>query len=141
MENASIKKLWVSFQFFKRSGRELDRFTGKLIQSSIGEFRGMAQVILLENSYRPFVTYDMVYIIPYMVSVKKSHGWLLGPENENFRKNSGWIFHDLTIRVKLFWWPISIFTLALGTNIQKISPTMGIIWDFLKILVDFTIRK
>ena len=25
------------------------------------------------------------------------------PENENFRKISGWVFHDLQIRVKWFW--------------------------------------
>ena len=31
-------------------GTELDRITGKLIQSSIGEFWGMTQAVLLENS-------------------------------------------------------------------------------------------
>ena len=37
-------------QFFKKPGRHLDRFTGKLIQSSIGEFWGVTQAVLLENS-------------------------------------------------------------------------------------------
>ena len=31
-------------------GRELERFTGKLIQSSIGQFWGITQDVLLENS-------------------------------------------------------------------------------------------
>ena len=39
-----------SFQFFSKTGRELDRFTGKLIQSSIGEFWGVTETVLLENS-------------------------------------------------------------------------------------------
>ena len=37
-------------QFFKKPGRHLDRFTGKLIQSSDGEFWGVTQAVLLENS-------------------------------------------------------------------------------------------
>ena len=40
----------MSIQFFEKPGRHLDRFTGKLIQSSIGEFWGMTQAVLLENS-------------------------------------------------------------------------------------------
>ena len=50
LENSSIKKSWVPIQFFKKPGRDLDRFTGKLIQSSIGEFWGVTQAVLLENS-------------------------------------------------------------------------------------------
>ena len=33
---------------FKQTGRELDRFTGKLIQSSIGKFWGVTQVVLIK---------------------------------------------------------------------------------------------
>ena len=44
------QKIWVSFQFFKRSGRELDRITVKLIQ---------------------FICY-IWHMILYMVSVKKN---------------------------------------------------------------------
>ena len=36
-----------------------DGFTGKLIQSSIGEFWGVKQAVFLENSSRPNVTYHM----------------------------------------------------------------------------------
>ena len=55
LENSSIKKTWVPIQFFfQKSGREPDHITGKLIQSSIGEFWGMTQTVLLENSSRPF---------------------------------------------------------------------------------------
>ena len=39
-----------TYSVFFRPGRELDRFTGKLIQSSIGEFWGVTQAVLLENS-------------------------------------------------------------------------------------------
>ena len=53
LENSSIKKSWVPIQFFL-TGSELDRFTGKLIQSSIGEFWGVKQAVLLKNSSRPF---------------------------------------------------------------------------------------
>ena len=35
------------------------RFAGKLIQSSIGEFWGVTQAVLLENSSRPNVTYHV----------------------------------------------------------------------------------
>ena len=35
---------------FEKPGRELDHFSGKLIQSSIGEFWGVTQAVLLENS-------------------------------------------------------------------------------------------
>jgi len=46
------------------------KFTGKLIQSSIGEFWCVIQAVLLENSSRPYMTlYDS-----YMVSVKKIEG-------------------------------------------------------------------
>ena len=38
-------------------GNFRDRFTGKLIQLSIGEFWGATQAVLLENSSRPNVTY------------------------------------------------------------------------------------
>ena len=34
--------------FFSSLGRDQDRFTGKLIQSSIEEFWGMTQAVLLE---------------------------------------------------------------------------------------------
>ena len=37
-------------QFFQIPGRELHRFAGKLIQSSIEEFWGVIQAVLLENS-------------------------------------------------------------------------------------------
>ena len=50
MENSSIKKSWAPIQFFQNPGREQDRFTGKLIQLSIGEFWGVTQAVLLENS-------------------------------------------------------------------------------------------
>ena len=35
LENSSIKKSWVPLQFFEKTGRELDRFTGKLIHQKI----------------------------------------------------------------------------------------------------------
>ena len=40
-----------------------------------------------------------------------ANGLAYDPENENFRKNSGWVFHDLTIRVNepliiTFIWPL-----------------------------------
>ena len=38
------------YSVFKKSGRHLDRFTEKLIQSSNGEFWGVIQAVLLENS-------------------------------------------------------------------------------------------
>ena len=50
LENSSIKKSWAPIQFLKNPGRHLDRFTGKLIQSSIGEFWGVTETVLLENS-------------------------------------------------------------------------------------------
>ena len=50
LENSSIKKSWVPIQFLKKPGRHLDRFTGKFIQSSIGQFWGVTQTVLLENS-------------------------------------------------------------------------------------------
>ena len=37
------------FSFLEEPGRELDRFTGKRIQSSIGEFWDVTQTVLLEN--------------------------------------------------------------------------------------------
>ena len=49
----------TSIQFFFKPGRELDRFTGKLIQSSTGEFWGVTEAVLLENSSRPDVTYHI----------------------------------------------------------------------------------
>ena len=39
-----------TYSVFKKTGRHLDRFTGKLIQSSNGEFWGVTQAVLLENS-------------------------------------------------------------------------------------------
>ena len=39
-----------TYSVFLKPGRELDRFTGKLIQSSIGQFWGVTQTVLLENS-------------------------------------------------------------------------------------------
>ena len=34
-----------------KSGRELDRLTGKLIQSSIGESWGVTQAVLVEKTF------------------------------------------------------------------------------------------
>ena len=87
-------------------GNFWDRFTGKLIQSSIREFQGVWQAVLLEDSSRP----NVICHISLMVSVKKFE-WMSfpvkrpvwrvtdDPENENFRKISGWVFYDLPIRV------------------------------------------
>ena len=88
-------------------GNFWDRFTGKLIQSSIREFQGVWQAVLLEDSSRP----NVICHISLMVSVKKFE-WMSfpvkrpvwrvtdDPENENFRKISRWVFYDLPIRVK-----------------------------------------
>ena len=59
MENSSIQKSWVPIQFFEKPGRELGRFAGKLIQSSIEEFWGVTQAVFLENSSRLNVTYHI----------------------------------------------------------------------------------
>ena len=37
-----------NYSIFLKSGRELDRFTGKLIQTSIGEFWGVTQAVLIK---------------------------------------------------------------------------------------------
>ena len=49
-----------------------DRFAGKLIQSSIGEFWGVTRAVLLENSSRPFFKsfFSFLNFIGYKVSVK-----------------------------------------------------------------------
>ena len=47
------------WQMFQKPGRELDRYTGKLIQSSIGDFLGATQTVLLENSPGSIVTYHV----------------------------------------------------------------------------------
>ena len=46
---------------FKKTGRELDRFTGKLIQSSIGGFWGVTQAVLLET--HPDQILHIIYMI------------------------------------------------------------------------------
>ena len=69
LENSSIKKSWVPIEFFEKPGSELDRFTGKLIQSSFWEFGGVTQAVLVENSSRPNVTY-------HMFQSKDSNGWV-----------------------------------------------------------------
>ena len=48
------QKIMSTYSVFWKTGREIDRFTGKLIQSSIGEFWGVTRAVLLENSSRPF---------------------------------------------------------------------------------------
>ena len=48
-----------TFLVFKKPGSELDRLTGKQIQSSNGDFWGVTQTVLLENLSRPNVTYHI----------------------------------------------------------------------------------
>ena len=57
--HGKIRSIW---SFFLKSDSELHRFTGKLIQSSIGEFWGVTQAVIMENSSSPNVTYHMCYI-------------------------------------------------------------------------------
>ena len=90
LENSSKRKHFVENNISRILGCHPDRFSGKLIQTKC--------------------------YISYMVSVKKIEwmsfpvkrpGW--HPENENFRQISGWVFHDLPIRVKdyLIKWEFS----------------------------------
>ena len=51
-------------------GNIWDRGTGNFIQSSIGEFWGVTQAVLLENSSRPNVTYHIWF------QSKNSNGWV-----------------------------------------------------------------
>ena len=54
-------EMYGLFSFFSKSGQAPNRFTGKLIQSSISEFRGMTLTISLENSSKYGNSHDRVF--------------------------------------------------------------------------------
>ena len=75
-----------TFSVFFNPGRELDRFTGKLIQSPIGEFWGVTQAILLEN----------YYVTPQNWNFEKKN-WMIFPVKRPVWRPGKWIFQ------KNFW--------------------------------------
>ena len=88
----SLWRLQVLTLIGKFLGNFWDRFTGKLIQPSIGEFWGVTQAVLVENSSWPNVTYH----IWYMVSVKKCE-WMSFPVKRSVWRPGRWKFQ------KNFW--------------------------------------
>jgi len=60
-----------TYSVLKKTGRDLDRLNGKLIQSSIGEFWGVTRAVILKNSSRPSFKVLIHYFLWMSFQVKR----------------------------------------------------------------------